>query len=210
MTATPLNVLVVHSSGRRNGSTSRALAGDLLAALRGALGAVKVIERDLADGMPFVDEAWIGANFTPPEERTAAQSATLGYSDALVEELKAADLIVIGAPVYNFGVPAALKAWIDQITRARLTFEYTPDGPVGLLKGKTALIAAASGGVAIGSEADFATGYLRHVLGFIGIKDVHVVAADQQVIDAEKAAARAQSGLESVVAQVAATFRAAA
>lgn len=210
MTATPLNVLVVHSSGRRNGSTSRALAGDLLAALRGALGAVKVIERDLADGMPFVDEAWIGANFTPPEERTAAQSATLGYSDALVEELKAADLIVIGAPVYNFSVPAALKAWIDQISRAKLTFEYTPDGPVGLLEGKTALIAAASGGVPIGSEADFATGYLRHVLGFIGIADVHIVAADQQMIDAEKAAARAQSGLESVVAQVAATFRAAA
>jgi FMN-dependent NADH-azoreductase len=90
-----------------------------------------------------------------------------------------ADVLVIGVPVYNFGIPASLKAWVDMIARARLTFRYTESGPVGLLRGKRAVLVVASGGTAVGSEIDFATDYLRHVLGFLGIDDVEIIAANR-------------------------------
>jgi FMN-dependent NADH-azoreductase len=107
--------------------------------------------------------------------------------DTLVAELQHADNIVIGAPVYNFGVPSVLKAWIDQIVRAGLIFNYTENGPVGLLEGKRAIVAMASAGMPIGSEIDFASGYLRHILGFIGITDVQIIAADQLRANQSKA-----------------------
>lgn len=107
----------------------------------------------------------------------------LALSDTLVGELKSADTIVIGTPVYNFAVPAALKAWIDLVARARETFQYTEDGPVGLLQGKKAYVIIASGGTKVGSEIDFAGNYLKHVLGFIGITDVTIVAADQLMME---------------------------
>lgn len=197
----PHSVLVINASGRRNGSVSRRLAQQTISALRGAGAALSIVERDLADGMPFVDEAWIGANFTPAEERTAAQSARLSFSDTLVEELKAADLIIIATPVYNFSIPAALKAWIDQIARARLTFKYTETGPVGLLDGKRAIIALASGGTEAGSAADFATGYLKYVLSFVGVTDVSVIAADRLMADADAANARTDSAIGEFAAQ---------
>ena len=135
--------------------------------------------RDLALGVSLVDEAWISANFTPAEELTASQREALAESDGLVTELQAADVIVIGMPVYNFSIPAALKAWIDMITRARLTFRYTENGSEGLVRGKKAYIVLASGGVPVDSAVDFATPYMRHALSFIGIDDVEVIAADQ-------------------------------
>jgi FMN-dependent NADH-azoreductase len=103
----------------------------------------------------------------------------------LIAELEAADTIVIGVPLYNFGIPAALKAWIDLIARARRTFRYTEAGPEGLLKDKKAYLVVASGGVPVGSDYDFATGYLRHVLGFVGITDVTVIDAGQQMMDGD-------------------------
>jgi FMN-dependent NADH-azoreductase len=175
-----LKVLRVDSSARSEGSMSRWVADALIEQLREREGAVEVSVRDLAVGAPsFVDAAWVDANFTPPEQRNEEQKAVLAESDALVAELKAADILVIGVPIYNFGIPAKLKAWIDMVARARLTFRYTEDGPVGLLKGKRAYLAVASGGTAVGSEIDFATGYLRHVLAFLGIDDVQIVAADR-------------------------------
>lgn len=99
-------------------------------------------------------------------------------SDLLVRELDSADVIMITAPVYNFSVPAALKAWIDMICRASLTFHYTENGPEGLLKDRPVYLVMASGGVPFGSSADFASGYLRHILGFIGIRDVRPVYAE--------------------------------
>jgi FMN-dependent NADH-azoreductase len=175
-----LKVLRVDSSARSEGSMSRWVADELIRRLNESEGAVEVRVRDLAVGAPsFVDAAWVGANFTPPEQRNEEQSAALAESDALVSELKAADILVIGVPIYNFAIPAALKAWVDMVARARLTFRYTEDGPVGLLKGKRAYLAVASGGTAVGSEIDFATGYLRHVLAFLGIDDVQIVAADR-------------------------------
>jgi FMN-dependent NADH-azoreductase len=174
-----MNVLEVSASGRRKDSVSRMLTGELIEALEIREGDLSVTRRDLGDGVPVVDEAWINANFTPEEERSEDQRNTLARSDALVAELQAADVIVIGSPIYNFGVPAVLKAWVDMIARARLTFRYTADGPEGLLKGKKAYIVIASGGVPVDSPVDFATPYLRQALKFVGITDVDVIAAEQ-------------------------------
>ncbi len=128
------------------------------------------------------DEEWVSANFTNPEERSDEQNEKLRFSDTLVAERKASDTIVIGTPINNFSVPAALKAWIDLIARAKKTFRYTEEGPVGLLEGKKAIVIVASGGTKVGSEIDCAINYLKHVLGFIGVTDVTVVAADQLML----------------------------
>jgi FMN-dependent NADH-azoreductase len=183
---TPLRVLEVAASGRNDGSVSRMLSADLIGALEERHGTVDLTRRDLNKGLPFVDDAWINANFTAPEERSAEQRAVLAESDALVAELKAADVLVIGAPIYNFSIPAALKAWIDMVARARVTFRYTENGPKGLLEGKKAYVIIASGGVPVDSAVDFATPYLRHALAFIGITDVEVIAAERLNSNAEE------------------------
>jgi FMN-dependent NADH-azoreductase len=174
-----LRVLEIAASGRHKDSVSRMLSADLIGALEARHGEIELMRRDLAQGLPFVDEAWINANFTPPEERSTEQRAILADSDTLVAEIQNADAIVIGAPIYNFGVPAALKAWVDLIARARLTFRYTENGPEGLLKGKRAYVVVASGGVPVDSPVDFATPFLRQALAFVGITDVEVIAAEQ-------------------------------
>jgi len=172
-------VLEISASGRVNGSASRALTRDLIAALGDRHGNIETFRRDLADGMPFVDERWIEANFTPEDTRSSQQHEALAFSNELVDELENADVVVIGVPVYNFSIPAALKAWIDMINRARLTFRYTEDGPRGLLEGKKAYLVVATGGVPVGSPMDFATPYLQHALAFVGITDVEIIAADR-------------------------------
>ncbi|MEM9619279.1 MAG: NAD(P)H-dependent oxidoreductase [Pseudomonadota bacterium] len=203
MTNATKNVLVIQSSSRKSGSTTRLLTAELINALSDEKAEISIIERDLTDGMPFVDQSWIDANFTAAEDRTADQAASLSFSDTLVDELMMADVIIIAAPIYNFGVPAALKAWIDQIARARVTFKYTDAGPVGLLEDKHAIIISASGGTEIGADIDFATGYLRHLLGFIGIKDVSSVAADRMMVDAEAALTKARAGIQKISRQLA-------
>ena len=170
-------ILHLDSSGRHTGSHSRALTQEIVGKLSG--GNARVLRRDLAEDQPeFVDEAWIFANFTPEANRSAEQRARLERSDALIAELRAADVLVLGVPIYNFGVPAAFKAWIDQVCRAGVTFKYTETGPVGLLEGKTAYVVHSSGGTQVGSDIDYASAFTRHVLGFIGITDVETVAAD--------------------------------
>ena len=188
------NILRIDSSARRQGSVSR----DLTARVTERLGG-NVVVRDLADTpVPQIDEDWVNANFTPADTRTEAQTATLALSDSLVGELQAADTVVIGVPIYNFGVPAALKAWIDQVARAGVTFKYTEQGPRGLLEGKRAIVVIASGGTKSGSDIDFATDYVRHVLGFIGIDDVEVIAADRLGADAEAALAAAGAQVDAL------------
>lgn len=181
-------VLHINASARTDGSVTRDLSARLVAQYPKA----HVITRDLAaEPLPQITEDWVNANFTPAEARTDAQKETLALSDALVAEVQSADTLVIGLPIYNFGVPTAMKAWIDLIARAGLTFRYTENGPKGLLEGKRAIVAVASGGTKTGSEIDFATPYLQHVLGFVGITDVTVIAADQMSIDADASLARA-------------------
>jgi FMN-dependent NADH-azoreductase len=187
-------ILHISAGARYEGSISRILADDLIAALEQRDGGAHVTKRDLADGLPFIDASWIAANYTPADDRNAAHAAALAQSDALVAEVEAADVLVIGAPLYNFSVPATLKAWIDLIARVGLTFRYTENGPEGLLRGKKAYVIVPSGGVPMGSPMDFATPYLRHVLGFIGISDVEFIGAagadrdDGTALDAARAA----------------------
>jgi FMN-dependent NADH-azoreductase len=177
----PLRILRIDASARTTASTTRALADELVETLRRHHGDIELVTRDVANGLPFVDEAWVNANFTDAAARNPAQRDRLAGSDALVRELQDADVLVIGVPIYNFGVPATLKAWVDQVARARLTFEYTAGGPRGLLRHKRAYLVVASGGTQVDSPIDFATPYLRHVLGFLGITEVEVIAADRQM-----------------------------
>ncbi len=171
------SILLINSSSRIQGSVTRDISAQLVEQLQQQTG-LSTIERDLADGIAFIDEQWVGANFTDPAERSAQQEAALAESDRLINELKQASHIVIAAPIYNFSVPAVVKAWIDQVARARVTFRYTENGPEGLLKGKKAYLVIASGGVPLGSEVDYASSYLRHVMGFLGIDDVTLVNAN--------------------------------
>ena len=195
MVSQPINILVVNASSRTEGSVTRRLTKALLEKFKETGRTLNIVDRDLAHGMPFVDQEWIGANFTPANERSAEQAAALSYSDSLVEEMRAADLIIVGAPVYNFNVPASLKAWIDQIARVGLTFKYTQDGPIGLLEDKSAVVLGASGGTPFGSDIDFATGYLRHIFGFVGIEDFTLIGADALGAKSGDAIERAESDI---------------
>lgn len=179
MPSNELKVLEVSASARSATSASRELSSNLIEALDDRYNGVRSVQRDLSGGIPFVDEAWIEANFTPDESRSEKHHAALAFSDTLVGELEEADVLVIGVPMYNFNIPASLKAWIDMIARARLTFRYTENGPKGLLENKKAYLVVATGGVPVGTPMDFATPYLRHALGFIGITDVEIIAADK-------------------------------
>ncbi len=197
----PLRVLRVDASARNSGSVTRDLADRLLAGLRDRVSAIEVTRRDVARGLPFVDATWIDANFTDPDARDPAQRAALTDSDALVREVMTADVLIIGVPLYNFAVPASLKAWIDQIARARLTFRYGEHGPVGLLGGKKAYLLVASGGAEIEGAADFATPWLRFVLNFLGIDDITVIAAGQGMRRGEAAREGALVRISEVLEQ---------
>lgn len=169
-----MHILSVQSSSRDENSVTRKLSDELIAKLR-EKGDVTLTEREASTGLPVVSTAWTQAAYMPEENRSPEQRESLRVSDELVAELKAADVLVIGAPVYNFTVPAALKLWIDQVCRANVTFKYTEQGPVGLLENKKAYVVVASGGVGLGTDYDFHSAYMRHILGFIGIKDVEFV-----------------------------------
>jgi FMN-dependent NADH-azoreductase len=194
-----VNVLRIDASAPREGSVSRQLGDELIAALaQSALRPLRVIRRDLAaTPPPFVDAAWVAARQAAAVDPDAR---TLRASDELIGELKAADVLVIGMPIYNFGVPAALKAWVDMVARARVTFRYTSDGPEGLLTGKKAYLVVASDGTAVGSAIDFATDYMRHILGFMGITDVELIAADQIMRGRDGALMRARARIAELAA----------
>ena len=187
-------VLNIQASARHDGSVTRQLSDKILT----KIAADQTITRDLATGLPLLDAAWLAANFTLADDRTDVQRETLALSDSLITEIKQADTIVIGSPVYNFSVPAVLKAWIDQIARVGVTFKYTPDGPVGLLSGKRAIIVIASGGTPVGSDIDYASGYLKHIMGFIGITDVTIIAADALGNDADAKIAAANDDIKQL------------
>lgn len=197
MSVTAKTILRIDASMRREGSVSRELADKVIERISDS--DTRVITRDLLANPPtFIDESWIGANFTDPAERTDAQAQALAASDALIAEVRAADTLVIGVPLYNFSVPGALKTWIDMIARARETFRYTENGPVGLLEGKKAYLVVTSGGVPVGSDMDFATGYMRHVMGFIGITEVTVIEAGQLNFVAEEKLAAANESIAAL------------
>lgn len=189
-------LLSLQSSIFSNHGASSALTRQFVEQWRAAHPNGQVIERDLArEPVPHLDAERFGAFTTPADKRTPAQQAAVAYSDRLIDELKRADTIALGLPLYNFGVPSTLKAWFDHIARAGITFRYTDQGSVGLLTGKTAYVFAARGGVFQG--ADLQPQYIRTFLGFLGIQDVRFVFAEGLALgDASKlrslAAARSE------------------
>jgi FMN-dependent NADH-azoreductase len=195
----PLRVLRVDASARIEGSVTRQLADQLIDGLAARVDDLAVTRRDVAQGLPFVDTDWVAANLTDPDARSTEQREKLAGSDTLVAELKNADVWVIATPIYNFGVPASLKAWVDQIARARLTFRYTEQGPQGLLEGKKVYILTATGGTEVGSAIDFATPWLKFVLGFLGVTDVEVIAADRGMLRGDAARQHATARVDEVL-----------
>jgi FMN-dependent NADH-azoreductase len=165
---------------------SSQLAARFVAAWRARNPRAQLIQRDLAlEPVPHLSAARFAAFAAAPEQRDAEQRAVAEYSATLIGELKQADVVVLGLPMYNFGVPSQLKAYFDHIARAGLTFRYTAAGPVGLLTGKKAYVFAARGGLYTGTSLDTQTQYVRDFLRFVGISDVEFVYAEGLAIGAE-------------------------
>ena len=196
-----MKILRVDSSAKTETSESRRLIDRIIDGLRALGKSPEVTVRDLNERLPQVDRAWIEANNTPVDDLTDDQRKTLSLSDTLVAEIEAADTLIIGVALYNFSIPASLKLWIDLICRARKTFAYLDGAPKGLMTGKKAIICYASGGTQFGSDIDFASGYIRHILGFIGIKDVTFIAADKHLMDSQ-ALTRANVSVDELMDQL--------
>jgi FMN-dependent NADH-azoreductase len=190
------NILHIDASGRGNASVSRQLSNEIVQKISNDES--KVTYRDVSQGLPFVDEQMIGSYFTQKAERSEEQHQAIALSDTIVEELMAADTVVIGMPIYNFSMSAGFKTWSDLAARVGETFKYTDNGPVGLLEGKKAYVAVASGGTKVGSEIDFLTPWLRHFLGFIGINDVEILQAEAINRNGDKAVEEARLSIASI------------
>ncbi len=200
-------ILHIDSSVRSQGSLTRQLGAEVIAKLQAANPGATIVTRDVVSNpLPHLTEQHIGAFFTPAEQRNAEQAYAIKTSDALVDELLAADTIVIGAPMYNFSITSGLKAWIDHIARAGRTFQYGANGPQGLVTGKKVIVVVASGGVYSAGPAaayDHVTTYLRAALGFLGMTDVSFVIAEG-VSMGEAAVAEAQTKARAQIDAIAA------
>lgn len=173
------HVLVIESSARQQGSVSRELTAQFIAQWQAAHPADQVTVRDLAvEQVPHLDINLLGGWMTPADQQTDAEKAALARSNKLTEELLAADVLVLAAPMYNFTIPSTLKSWLDHVLRAGVTFKYTETGPKGLLSGKRAYVLTTRGGIYAGSSMDHQEPYLRQALGFIGIHDVSFIHAE--------------------------------
>lgn len=195
-----MRLLHLDSSARQDESVSRRLTARFAeqAIRSGAVSAVT--HRDLNATLPLLSEPLLAAVSTP--ERDAAQAELATLPDRLIEELEAADAVVMGVPVYNFGVPAALKAWVDLVARAGRTFRYTEAGPVGLLRDRPVYLVVASGGTELDSQMDFATPYLRFFLRFLGIEDVRVIDATRLLLEGNGKVERAEQAVDAAVAEL--------
>jgi FMN-dependent NADH-azoreductase len=194
-----MNILQINSSARAGNSNSSRLANAIVQRLRTAHPDAALKLRDLgSQPHPALDEAALGALFTPAENRSPEQQARVALDDALIAEIQAADVLVLGVPMYNFGVPTQLKHWIDAIARANVTFRYTENGPEGLLKGKKVYVALARGGVYRDTPSDVQVQYLKTILAFLGMNDVEFIYAEGLAMgpDAEK------QGLDSAMQQI--------
>jgi FMN-dependent NADH-azoreductase len=173
------NVLVIESSARQQGSVSRQLTAQFIANWSAANPADQIKVRDLAvDQVPHLDANLLGGWMTPAGQQSEAEQAALALSNLLTDELLAADVLVLAAPMYNFAIPSTLKAWLDHVLRAGVTFKYTETGPQGLLSGKRAFVLTARGGIYAGGTQDHQEPYLRQALAFVGIHDVSFIHAE--------------------------------
>ena len=181
-----MNILQINSSSRRDGSHSTRLAHRLVQRLRDTDPEATLTMRDFNDAPhPVLDEAALTALFTPADQRTPEQAARVALDDALIAEIQAADVVVVGVPMYNFGVPAPLKNWIDAISRAGVTFRYTEKGPEGLLKGKKVYVALTRGGQYRNTPSDTQVPYLKTIFTFLGLTDVQFVYAEGLAMGAD-------------------------
>lgn len=194
-------ILQINSAARSQGAQSTLLADELTAKLQQSNPGAKVVVRDLlADALPHLDESVLGAFFTPADQRSAEQNAIVAKSDALIAELRAADIVVIGAPLYNFGVSSQLKSYFDWIARAGVTFRYTENGPVGLIEGKKVYVVSARGGKYAGTPNDSQTPFLRSFLGFLGMTDVTLIFAEGLNLGPDAQSAGLASAREAIAA----------
>ncbi|HEY1397395.1 FMN-dependent NADH-azoreductase [Roseateles sp.] len=202
-----MNILQINSSARRlhegQGSVSTLLANEVVAQLVARNAGAKTVVHDLAvRPLPAMDEATLGALFTPADTRTQAQADRVAFNDQLIAELQAADVIVLTAPMINFGVTSQLKNWIDAVARAGATFKYGANGPEGLVTGKQVIVVSTRGGVYRGQPADNIVPYLQLTLGFLGMTDVKFVLAEGLNMGEEAAA----KGLATAREEIAALF----
>ncbi len=200
-----MNILQINSSARRlqdgQGSVSTLLANEVVQGLVGRNPGAQTVVHDLsAQPLPPMDEATLGALFTPADQRTDAQKARVAVSDQLIAELMAADVIVLAAPMINFGVSSQLKNWIDGVARAGVTFRYGANGPEGMVQGKKVIVVSSRGGVHRGQPTDNVVPYLKVTLGFLGMTDVDFVYAEGLNMGPDAAA----QGLASARAEIAA------
>jgi FMN-dependent NADH-azoreductase len=194
-----MKILQINSSARADGSHSTRLANTIVERLRAGQPEAALSVRDLGrTPHPMLDEAALQALFTPAEQRTPEHAARVAQDDALIAEIQAADVVVIGVPMYNFGIPAQLKNWIDAISRAQVTFRYTETGPEGLLKGKKVYLALTRGGMYRNTPNDTQTPYLKAFFGFLGMTDVQFVYAEGLAMGPEAE----QNALSSALAQI--------
>ena len=192
-----MKIYQIDSSARKEGSTSRALAKKLLDKIKKPED--KVVYRDLDDEMVFVSGLTESGMKIDKKDQTEYHKKMFELSDKLVSELKESDIIIISAPIYNYGPPATLKAWADLAARVGETFRFKPDGRrVGLLSNKRAFLVITSGGTKLNSNEDFLTPWLKFILNFFGIKKIDVVSADQMALDYEKSIKDAEKQIESI------------
>jgi FMN-dependent NADH-azoreductase len=194
-------LLQINASINDDSGQSSQLSNQFVAAFRARYPAAKIVVRNVAaaDPVPHLNAERFGAFITKAEERSAAQHAVVAYSDTLINELKHADVIVLGLPMYNFGVPSQLKAYFDHVARVGATFRYTDKGPVGLLTGKKVYVFAARGGVYAGTPLDTQTSYVRDFLRFLGMDDVEFVYAEGLAISPQSK----DEGLSKALAEIA-------
>ncbi len=204
MESNTIKILRLDASANPKSSGSRKLGDYLLRQIAFTDQRIEIKERDLNRDAQFIDANWIEANFSAADDRSEAHNQRLAQSDKLIAELEWADHIVLTTPMYNFAIPATLKAWIDQVCRAGVTFRYGADGPVGLLTGKRVDIVITTGGAPLGSPVDFVSSYLRQVFTFIGINEIEITGADGMNQDAKQSFARAVRQIEQRYPSVAA------
>ncbi|MCO7232526.1 MULTISPECIES: FMN-dependent NADH-azoreductase [unclassified Cobetia] len=203
MSKDSLNVLLVSASLFADKSNSRALASSFVSALEASGQPFQLTHHDLVErDLPHLDSAEMQAWMTPADERSAEQRKLAALSDEFLAELKAADLLVVAAPLYNLGLPTQMKAWFDRVLRAGESFRYTEKGPVGLLEGKQALVLAARGGIYAGTEMDSQTPHLKSMLGLMGITDQHFVYAEGLNMGDESRAASLAEAKAAIANQV--------
>jgi len=199
-----MNTLLIVNSSPRSNSISRKLTRQFAKDWKTRNPNGQIVERDLSDGtVPYLSESWIEAAYTPEAQRTAAQRELLALSDILIDEILAADVILLGIPMHNFSVPATFKAWIDQIARAGKTFSYTNQGPKGLIPSSKKVVAILSRGGVYAPESpqgamDFQVSYLRQVLGLVGLTDITFIHADRQSMGGQATQLATEKAIQQV------------